>query len=431
MGDYFMNRLKSKYFKLGIHFVMGLFLIAPFFSDAQGAIESTCINCHLAEGDELAKPVIDLRKSIHLEKEVACHDCHGGDPTAKDPDEAMSEDKGFKGAPDYKDIPEFCAKCHADPNRMKHYNLRTDQLAEYKTSQHGRLLYEKGDKNVATCVSCHGNHDVKSKNDPTSPVFKTNIPKTCSKCHSDAKRMASYGIPTDQYEQYEKSVHGDRLLVKKDLKAPECADCHGIHGASPPGFTDIANVCSYCHGKIAEYFKESPHYIGKTKEKGARCVNCHGNHNIQKPTTALYTGSGKGHCGECHKQGSKSLSIATPIKEKIDLAIASVAKAKEGLESVRNSGKNLDYLQESYEHARSSMVQSRAMAHTLSMKKIESSISSVVDSTDKVEKEVDKIKRELKTRKRSIIIVLLILGTIMGVLIVKIKSLGKENMNQN
>jgi hypothetical protein len=399
-------------------------MIAAFFSDAQGITESTCIKCHLAEGEELAQPVHDLRKSIHIEKEVACDDCHGGDPYAEDADEAMSEDKGYRGVPSFEEIPEFCARCHADPNRMKHYNLRTDQLAEYKTSQHGKLLYEKGDKNVATCVSCHGNHDVKSKNDPQSPVFKTNIAKTCSKCHSDSKRMASYGIPTNQYEQYKKSAHGVRLLVKKDMKAPECADCHGIHGASPPGFTDIANVCSYCHSTIAKHFKESPHFLGKTKEKGARCINCHGNHNIQRPTTALFTGSGKGHCGECHKQGSRALSIAMPIKEKIDLAISRVDQAKKDLESVRNSGKNLDHLEENYENARSTLVQSRAMTHTLSLNKIESKVSSVIASTDKIKNEVDNIERELKTRKESIIIVLLIIGTITGVLLVKIKSLG-------
>jgi hypothetical protein len=237
--------------------------------------------------------------------------------------------------------------------------------------------------------------------------------------------MASYGIPTDQYEQYEKSAHGVRLLVKKDMKAPECADCHGIHGASPPGFTDIANVCSYCHGTIAKYFKESPHFLGKTKEKGARCINCHGNHDIKRPTTALFTGSGKGHCGECHEQSSKAMSIAMPIKEKIDLAISSVDQAKKSLESVRDSGKNLDHLEESYENARSALVQSRAMTHTLSLSKIESKISSVIASTNKIKKEVDNIESELKSRKNSIIIVLLILGTIAAVLLVKIKSLGR------
>jgi cytochrome c553 len=55
---------------------------------------------------------------------------------------------------------------HSNPIMMRPYNLRTDQLALYKTSQHGRLLYQKGDRNTATCVSCHGTHDIKSVNDP-------------------------------------------------------------------------------------------------------------------------------------------------------------------------------------------------------------------------------------------------------------------------
>jgi hypothetical protein len=59
----------------------------------------------VSEGNELAKPVLELRESIHIEKEVACDDCHGGDPYAEDADEAMSEDKGYRGAPRFEEIP--------------------------------------------------------------------------------------------------------------------------------------------------------------------------------------------------------------------------------------------------------------------------------------------------------------------------------------
>ena len=44
---------------------------------------------------------------------------------------------------------------------MKHFNPseRVDQLAEYRTSGHGKTLL-RGDESVATCVSCHGAHGI-------------------------------------------------------------------------------------------------------------------------------------------------------------------------------------------------------------------------------------------------------------------------------
>ena len=42
-------------------------------------------------------------------------------------------------------------------------------------------------------------HDVLAPNDPTSPVFRANVPKTCAKCHSD------------EAAQFAKSIHGKVL----------------------------------------------------------------------------------------------------------------------------------------------------------------------------------------------------------------------------
>src|SRR5688572_12273090 len=47
----------------------------------------------------------------------------------------------------------------------------------------------------------------------------------------------NYGIPTDQAEKFKGSVHGEALLKNRDMAAPTCNDCHGNHGAAPPGAT--------------------------------------------------------------------------------------------------------------------------------------------------------------------------------------------------
>jgi hypothetical protein len=57
--------------------------------------------------------------------------------------------------------------------------LPTDQLAQYRTSVHGELLLN-GNARVATCVSCHGTHGIRSARDPASTASKERIVETCS-----------------------------------------------------------------------------------------------------------------------------------------------------------------------------------------------------------------------------------------------------------
>jgi hypothetical protein len=125
---------------------------------------------------------------------------------------------------------------------MRGYNLPTDQYALYQTSRHGQLL-AKGDENVATCIDCHGAHEILPPDDPRSSVYVRNIPRTCGRCHSDAARMARYGLKTDPTADFAAGVHGKLLLEKGNLAAPDCTRCHGAHGATPPGVGDVDKIC--------------------------------------------------------------------------------------------------------------------------------------------------------------------------------------------
>jgi hypothetical protein len=373
---------------------------------------TSCIKCHSDLGGEYAKPVKLLEESVHLEKEVACHNCHGGDPKSFDEEKAMSRARGFLGRPSFRQIPEFCARCHSNPVMMRPYNLRTDQLAEYKTSQHGILLYSKADKNTAVCTSCHGVHDIKSKDNPLSRVYKTNLPGTCATCHSNKKWMEKYKIPTNQYEQFRKSSHGILLLDRNDLRAPGCADCHGIHGAHPPGYTEIANVCASCHSSIADLFKQSPHYVEKTKVHMARCIDCHGSHDVFHPSTDLFVGTGQHHCGECHGADSKQARLGLVLKNIVDHSILSVAKAKEAIQKVKNSGENVEKIEEAFEAAQEGLVKARAATHTLNVTKVEEYTKQANEKANVVIQSVDRILRELAGRKKQVIFVLVILALI-------------------
>jgi len=395
--------------------LIGIVFLFPLPSFSKAVPPSSCVKCHLDLGGEYAKPVKLLEESVHVEHEVACHHCHGGDPKSFDEEKAMSKAKGFIGKPSFKEIPEFCARCHSNPVRMRPYNLRTDQLAQYKTSYHGKALYLKGDKNTATCTSCHGIHDIKHKDNPLSMVYKTNLPRTCAKCHSDQKLMEKYKLSSDQFDIFKASIHGKMLLERNDLRAPGCADCHGIHGAHPPGYAEIANVCASCHSSIAELFKQSPHYVKNTKVHMARCVDCHGSHDVSHPTTDLYVGAKERHCGSCHGADSKQVRLALVIKKNVDDTILSVEQAKRAIEKIRHSGKNIAKIEEAFEVSRAELVKARAATHTLSVEKVEEFSKKSREKANEVMKSVDQVLEELKGRKREVIFVLVILGVIIAI----------------
>jgi len=202
------------------------------YPQAEGV--NTCLDCHLTLEDEKHVEITTRwQRSIHAERDVSCADCHGGDPSATTVDEAMSPEAGYIGAPAKADIPALCASCHADVTQMRQYDLPTDQYAKYKESIHG-LQLAAGDTNVATCYDCHGGHQVLKANDPASTVYAANVPQMCADCHADRELMAPYDIPTNQFDLYKQSVHGHALLDNQDFRAPNCATCHGTHGAAPP-----------------------------------------------------------------------------------------------------------------------------------------------------------------------------------------------------
>src|SRR6266571_4890389 len=242
-----------------------LFLVAamgaPVTADAQPsqAAANTCVACHTTQSDQrIAAPAaLFSEPDIHRESGFECADCHGGDPLAGDTARAHDAAQQFKGRLAGRAIIETCARCHSDAAFMRRFapRLRADQATEYAASVHGRQL-AKGDRNVATCASCHGAHGIRRVSDTKSPVFPTNVANTCAVCHTDAKRMGGYKLPdgsplpTQQLADYQKSVHYTTLTKGRDLSAPTCNDCHGNHGAAPPGVGSVATVCGTCHAVV-------------------------------------------------------------------------------------------------------------------------------------------------------------------------------------
>jgi hypothetical protein len=326
--------------------------------------QNSCLACHSALEGPLGAPVKQFELDVHRQNGLGCADCHGGNP-AEASLGAMSPAKGFRGVPKKPQIPEFCARCHSDGAYMRRFNpsLRTDQLAEYLTSAHGKRL-KQGDSKVAACVDCHTAHQIMPPSDPRSSVYPANVAATCGRCHSDPAYVKGYSIPTDQVAQYQKSVHAE-TLAKGDVSAPTCNTCHGSHGATPPGVTSVANVCGTCHVFVEQLFKQSPHQPVFARLGLPGCVQCHSNHAVLRPSDDWVGTGQKSICLTCHASGDGGHVAAGKIAADLNRLKTSYARADDILARAERSGMEVSSARLELTSANQSLVQARVNVHTL------------------------------------------------------------------
>ena len=338
----------------------GLLSGLPAFAQGQ----NTCLDCHGSLDPPLQVTPDQFARDIHAQKGLTCAGCHGGDPTRMDPD-AMSKKAGFRGKVERKQIPELCGRCHADAEFMRKYNpsLRTDQLAQYKTSVHGQRLAH-GDTKVAVCIDCHSVHGIRPASDTRSTVNPLNVAQTCSRCHSNAEYMKEYKIPTDQFAKYSVSVHHEAMVVRGDLSAPTCTTCHGNHGAAPPGVGSVRNVCATCHVFQAQMFEKSTHKAAFEKEGLPGCVVCHSNHGIARPTDAMLgTGSGA-VCLRCHKTGDRCDLARAGILDSLAHLDGAIKEADQELAVAESSGMEVSQARLNQDQARDALTKARVTIHS-------------------------------------------------------------------
>jgi len=165
---------------------------------------AACSTCH----EETYKMVLG---SVHgkniIEKHQAdgalCLDCHGSPhyiTSAKDNSSPMSREHQVK----------TCGKCHGDVKIIEKYKLEENVMESFRESFHGRKLF-LGHTKAPVCSSCHGSHDMRSKNDPGSPVFGKNKLATCGKCHKGANEKF---VPAITHKRPGPIPHyGEKLLI--------------------------------------------------------------------------------------------------------------------------------------------------------------------------------------------------------------------------
>jgi predicted CXXCH cytochrome family protein len=357
-----------------------LLLLAPVATVSQtrtGAVVDGCVTCHAALDDELKAPVGLSHDDIHARAGISCAGCHGGDASSDDAETAMSEAAGFTGSPAAAEVPAFCGRCHSDAAMMKRFDpsMRVDQQTEYATSTHGRRL-ATGDVNVATCISCHGTHGILSVDDANAPVHPMNVAKTCGACHANAATMAPYGLATDQAAKYATSVHWKTMVTKQDLSAPTCNDCHGNHGAAPPGIASVAHVCGTCHARQEELFQKSAHRVPFEEASIAGCVACHGNHAVASPHDEMLGSRSGSACTQCHSEGDAAIAFG----ERSRLGFLSLSRdidsASHLLARAANVGMEVSRPTFELKEASDKLINARVVIHSLSAHDVDSLVTS-------------------------------------------------------
>lgn len=128
-----------------------------------------------------------------------------------------------------------CADCHianpqADPD--------PDHTFDWEMSPHGR--------NAVGCDKCHGgdpttfesflaHRGILNSRNPASPVYRTNLPRTCGACH------------TGPFVAFQRSQHF-QLLKEGSGEGPTCSTCHGAVGARLLSPRSLEKQCESCHG---------------------------------------------------------------------------------------------------------------------------------------------------------------------------------------
>jgi predicted CXXCH cytochrome family protein len=402
-------------------FFLSFFSVLFFLPFSLFGQENSCIACHKELEGELLQPVEAFPLDIHNQVGLSCESCHGGNPREEDID--LAKDKTFRGKPERKDIPEFCASCHADANYMKSFNpsIRVDQLSLYWTSWHGQLL-KKGDRKVAVCSDCHDVHRIQQGTHPKSWTFPWNIPQTCGRCHSNKEYMADYKIPTNQEAEYRKSVHAHALFDKKDLSAPVCNDCHGNHGAAPPEVTSIAQVCRQCHPSPGKLFSESPHKSAFDELEISECEACHGNHRIDPPTDEMLGTGEKGVCIQCHDEGTQPFQVASRMREMILDLSGKIEKADDLLSRAYQKGVEVSDPRYQLNEVNTLLVMIRDLTHGLSLESINAKVKEADQKAAGVISEGEEALREARRRRTGLIITLIFIFLLATGLFLKIRQ---------
>lgn len=203
-----------------------------------------------------------------------------------------------------------CQDCHLDITGFPHQDfpartLREVSLQLYTICQKCHVAqYDKtldsihqkqlaaGNFNAAICTDCHNPHVQKRITDPVTgallPDARLQIPKTCARCHSVI------------YQTYKDSIHGSALTDYNNLEVPTCINCHGVHNIQDPTTQSFRNnsplLCARCHTDAAIMSK----YNISTQVLNTYVADFHGTTITLFEEAGSDKPSNKPVCYDCH-----------------------------------------------------------------------------------------------------------------------------------
>jgi predicted CXXCH cytochrome family protein len=309
---------------------------------------------------------------------------------------------------------------------------RTDQVAVYWTSGHGKRLRELGDEKVATCVSCHGSHSVRAIDDLASPVYPLHVASTCGKCHSDKELMAGreyFGrlIGHDQVDRWKRSIHAHAMLEKGDMSAPTCNDCHGNHGALPPEVGSVANVCGTCHVKEGQLFSNTLMQHRFEEIDLPSCATCHNAHEISSPSDEMLGIGGNAVCTDCHERGQHGATLAGALaaismRDGLENLKQQIATATEKLDQAERLGMEVREPRFHLREANNALQNSRTLVHTFALEPMKEMLEKGLQVTQEVEQKAEAAVEEHTNRRVWLGISLIPIFVVVGLLLLYIRS---------
>lgn len=159
----------------------------------KASIAEACGQCHASQHLEHESSVHGKSLAAGGKDAATCVDCHSTAGTPHSIARVLSPD-----SPAYRaSVASTCAKCHSKTEVMERYGVPTEVYKTYMTTFHGKANvlspYEITQHPKATCVNCHGYHDIKADDDPASPVNHDNLADTCGGCHPGAGEQFASG----------------------------------------------------------------------------------------------------------------------------------------------------------------------------------------------------------------------------------------------
>lgn len=291
---------------------------------------------------QISSPVSsDLNKAGPIVSDEICLGCHGkpelsitlsnGDilDLYVNPDNYATSVHGADGY--------ACVQCHTELGNYPHPTFTASDLRDVTlqlsqvcdrchSGEFNRTMdsvhaaaQAAGLREAAVCTDCHGYHYVRQLTDPDTnillPDARLNVPITCSRCH--------YTI----YLKYRSSVHGAALTDESNTDVPTCIDCHGVHNIENPTTNafrlNSPQLCASCHTDPSLMEK----YGIPTNVLNTYVADFHGTTVTLFEKQSPDALTNKPVCYDCH--GVHDISLVTDPKTGLDMQENLLIRCKE------------------------------------------------------------------------------------------------------